>query len=363
MRSIFLYVFCLFISFPLFAQFHNLKIPKSSPKVVETQQLGITNITVEYSSPATRGRDVWDRIIPYDGNPIPWRAGANMNTRIKFSTEVKINGERFPAGSYGFHIIPRKEGKWTLLFASNDNLWGSYYLDMEKEVFAKIDIATDSCAFQENLNFNFFNRTDSTLTVALQWANKSIPFQVEVDLNKTVIASLRYELRGINTNRWEAWNDAASWCLRRNTNLEEALHWAERSISGGYGGFAANKNINNLSTKMGILNALDRKEEANKIIEEVQTISYQPSEAFAFGNTLLREVKNYAAAKEFFVTAEQKYPNTWFLNVGKGFADYFLGDVKAGIKILKASKENAPPHAKPQLDAIIQQMEAGTFQF
>ena len=363
MYKVILYVILVFISFPLQGQFHNLKLPKSSPKVTETQQLGITEITISYSSPAVRGRDVWNSIIPFDSKPIPWRAGANMNTRLKFSTDVKINGIHFPTGSYGFHLIPRREGKWTILFASNDNLWGSYYLDPEKEVFAKINVEPESCAFQENMNFSFSDRTDSTFVIALQWADKSIPFTVEVDLNKTVLASLRYELRGINTNRWEAWNDAANWCLQRNTNLEEALSWAKRSIKGGFNGFAANKNINNLSTKLRLLNALNRKEEANKVIEEIQSISYQPGDAFNFGNTLLRELNNYTAAKDFFVKAAQKYPDTWFLVAGQGLADYFLGDVKGGIKTLENIMEKAPPQAKSRLETIIKQMQDGTFQY
>ena len=86
-------------------QFHTMKIPQSSPKVIETQRLGITDITVDYSSPATRGRDVWNEVINSYSDPnLAWRAGANMNTVITFSTDVTINGKSLKAGSYGFHI-------------------------------------------------------------------------------------------------------------------------------------------------------------------------------------------------------------------------------------------------------------------
>jgi len=250
------------------AQYHTLNLPRPSPGVQETQTLGITKITIEYSSPAVRGRDVWNEVVPYDGQPIAWRAGANMNTRIQFSTDVTINGVSVPAGSYGLHMIPRKEKDWSLLLAENDQQWGSYYLDIEKDVFKSIEITPGECDHRENLTYEFLDRTDSTLVVALDWEKKSIPFTVGVDLNKTVIESLHSELLGVNTYRWEAWNDAARWCLNRNTNLEEALEWANRSINGGYNGFAADKNLNNLSTKIEILKALRRDEEARTTMAE-----------------------------------------------------------------------------------------------
>ena len=106
------------------AQFHTMKIPQPSPKVLETQRLGITDITIDYSSPATRGRDVWDNVVS-SGNPdLAWRAGANLNTRISFSTDVTINGNPLKAGGYGIHVDV-EDGSYTIMFAHHDNLWGS----------------------------------------------------------------------------------------------------------------------------------------------------------------------------------------------------------------------------------------------
>ena len=119
MKNHFLLLPILLLALSAQAQFHTMKLPKASPHVLVTQQLGITDISIDYSSPATKGRNVWEEVVPFEGKPIAWRAGADMNTRIKFSTDVTINGESFPAGSYGFHIIPHKEGKWELLFAEN----------------------------------------------------------------------------------------------------------------------------------------------------------------------------------------------------------------------------------------------------
>lgn len=343
------------------AQFHTLTIPQSSPEVVMTQTLGITKITIDYSSPAVRGRDVWNEVVPFDGQPIAWRAGANMNSRIQFSTDVAINGEKIPAGSYGLHMIPRKEGAWSLLLAENDEQWGSYYLDVDKDVFKSIEMSPEECPFRENLTYEFLARTDSSVIVALEWEKKRIPFTVSVDLNKTVIESFRSELLGINTYRWEAWNDAAQWCLRRNTNLEEALSWANRSINGGYNGFAANKNLSNLTTKIQLQKALGQRQEARQTKEEAVSIPIQgPMEANNFGRFLISE-GDFDLSKQVFERGCVLFDEPWFLQLGIAVSDYFLDNRKEAVKTMKAVIGRSPENFKPRIEEMTKEMEAGKF--
>ena len=88
MRRLLVVLLTVFLSYNLAAQFHTLNMPQGSPRVQETQRLGITEITLDYGSPALRNRDVWKDVVPQGGDPIPWRAGANMATTIEFSTDV-----------------------------------------------------------------------------------------------------------------------------------------------------------------------------------------------------------------------------------------------------------------------------------
>ena len=361
LKPLITFLLCIAFQAFTFAQFHTLTIPKVSPEIVETQMLGITKITIDYSSPAVRERDVWNNVVPYDGQPIAWRAGANMNTRIKFSTDVTINGEKIPAGSYGLHMIPRKDAGWSLLLAKNDEQWGSYYLDVEKDVFKSIEINPEECPFRENLAFEFLGRTDSTLVVALEWEKKRIPFTVGVDLNKTVIESFRSQLLGINTYRWEAWNDAARWCLQRKTNLEEALSWAERSINGGYNGFAANKNLSNLTTKIQLQQALGQNEEARKTKEEAVSIPVQdPMEVNNFARFLINE-GDYDLSRKTFARGCEFFDNPWFLQLGVAVSDYFLDKKQEAVKTMKEVLKRSPDNFKGRIEEMMKEMEAGTF--
>jgi hypothetical protein len=322
------------------AQFHTLKMPQASPAVTETQQLGITNITVDYSSPAVNGRKVYETVVPKNGDPIPWRAGANVNTKITFSTDVLINGKPLPAGTYGFHTIP-SEGDWTLLFAHASEQWGSYYLDRHKDVSLEVTATPADNPFSENLNYTFENRTDSTVEVAIAWENLRIPFTVEVDLNATVLNSLRSELRGVNTYHWQAWSDAAQWCLSRNTNMEEALTWINRSIDGGYGGFASNKNMTNLSLKSDILYKMGDEKSAEAILQEALTFATNADEMYGSGMSLLRN-KRTSEAVDVFALCTKKYPQVWYPYLGQARALSQVGDFKQAVKAIDKALSMAP---------------------
>ncbi len=343
-----------------YGQFHTLKIPRPSNLVSESQRLGVTDITIKYSSPSVNNRDVWNEVVPLDGNPVPWRAGANLNTTIEFSTDVLINNQPLKAGKYGFHIIYKKDGACTLLFAHANNLWGSYYLDTDKDITLKVEVSPQTCQFSEKLDYEFLNWQEDAVDIALEWADKQIPFRVSVDLNKTVINSFRSELRGENTNRWQAWNDAASWCINRDINLEEALKWVNRSIDGGYNGFAANKNLTNMTTKLNALIKLNHKEELSTVIEEVLALDYTDWEAFNFSRNLM-DSENFLLAKNLLKKAHLKHPDRWFLLINDAISSYYLGDKKEAIKLMKKTKSLIPQERLARVDEVIAEMKAGTY--
>lgn len=331
------------------AQFHTLKIPQVSPEVTEIQKLGVTDITINYSSPGVKGRKVFETIVPKNGDPIAWRAGANMNTTITFSTDVTINGKELKAGTYGYHAIPT-DADWTLIFAHASQQWGSYYLDREKDVTLEVSATPVQNEMSEQLNYTFENRTDSTLEVAVEWENLRIPFTVEVDLNATVLASLRSELRGINTYHWQAWSDAARWCLNRNTNLEEALVWINRSIDGGFNNFAANKNFTNVALKSDILYKMGNKDVAKTTMEEALALpgDINVGDVYGAGMSLLMS-KRTSEAVNVFNTCVMKYPKVWYPYLGQARAFSKSGDFKKAIKSLDKAIELGPQNYKGYL--------------
>jgi tetratricopeptide (TPR) repeat protein len=344
--------------------FHTLNFPSASPQVIEMQKLGITEIEINYHSPALNNRDVWNdpNVIPQNGEPIAWRAGANMNTTIAFSTDVLINEKPLSAGTYGFHVIP-KEDTYTLLFAHNNNQWGSYYLDLEKDISLSVDVEAEACPKTEQLDYEFLNRTENSVVVGLEWGEQRLPFTVSVDLNKTVVESFRNELRGLNTYRWEAWNDAAIWCLQHDTNLEEALEWVNRSIHGGFNGFAANKNLANLETKVRLLQKLNRTVELKETVTDALTLEASPYDLNGFSIFLLRNGL-YNEALSMTDHALKLHPDTWFLQLNHAIAQFFAKKKSRKTTILlENALNNAPEGYKPRVKEISDEIEKGTFTF
>ena len=360
LRSIFS-LLMLFSVMNVFAQFHTMKIPQASPEVSETQRLGVTDITINYSSPALRGRDVWNNpnIIHQNNEPRPWRAGANMATTINFSTDVKIEGESLKAGTYAFFVTAR-ENNYELLFAHNHQQWGSYYLDQDKDISLRVTVNAESCANSEQLDYEFLNRKENELTIGLEWGEIRLPFKVEVDLNKTVVESFRSELRGINTYHWQAWNDAALWCLNHDTNLEEALTWANRSIEGGLNGFAADKNPSNVITKLRLLKRLNQIDSFEETFLDMQNMLVDSHDANEINIAMLRFGKNEAAL-DYAGKMYKAYPEEWTFLLNHGIANYFVGNKTKAIKDVEKVIPLAPDYLKNRLNEIISEFKSDKY--
>ena len=133
MRKTIFAVLALATAVPLAAQQSQapkIVMPRVSPKASLMQTVGLTDVTITYSRPGVKGRTIWGGLVPYDK---VWRTGANEATKITFSNDVMINGQKLAAGTYSLHTIPAQSGDWTLAFNSVANQWGSFNYDQTKD--------------------------------------------------------------------------------------------------------------------------------------------------------------------------------------------------------------------------------------
>jgi len=72
----------------------NFETPRPSPNATVSQTVGVTHITIDYSSPGVKDRTIWGELVPFGE---VWRTGANEVTSITFDDPVKINGSELPA--------------------------------------------------------------------------------------------------------------------------------------------------------------------------------------------------------------------------------------------------------------------------
>ena len=213
------------------------KQPRASQKAWVGQTVGLTNMKVVYHRPAVKDRQVWGKLVPYDQ---VWRAGANENTIVYFSDDVKVEGQPLPAGKYGLHLIP-SENEATVIFSKEHNAWGSYSYNPDDDALRVSIKPVKADRHYEMLTFQFDNVTPNTATCELAWGDKKFPFTIEADVHEVVLASLREELKTQSGWSWNGWNEAANYCAKNNINHEEAMKWAGRSV-------AMNPNPQNMMT-------------------------------------------------------------------------------------------------------------------
>lgn len=314
----------------------NLTTPRPSPAAKFTQTVGLTNITIKYSRPSVNDREIWGKLVPYnEGNPRPWRAGANENTVIHFSDDVTIEGKALAAGAYGLHIIPA-EDKATIIFSTNTSSWGSFFYNQSEDAL-RVDVKTKSCEHHEVLTYDVVALSNNEATIALSWADKRIPFKVGVDTHEITLANMRDELRSLPGFSWQGWNQAANYCLQNNINHEEAIGWADASIQRG-------ANFTNMSTKSGLLAQTGKAEESKEIMDNALKVATN-AELNVYGYQLLNQQKFDEAIKIFQMNVEQN-PND--PNVHDSLGEGYVlrdakGDKKLAIKSFKKSLSLNPP--------------------
>jgi hypothetical protein len=152
--------------------------PKPSPPAKVTQQVGLTDITVEYSSPAVKKRKVFTELVP-PGKM--WRTGANASTKITFSKDVTVGDKAVPAGTYSLLTIPGKS--WTVVLNKDTTIGGNMDKYKESDDVARVTVKPKSIPSRERLTFIFSDFTDSGVNLDLEWekVRVSIPITVATE--------------------------------------------------------------------------------------------------------------------------------------------------------------------------------------
>jgi len=328
--------------------------PMVSPQASISQTVGITKIEVIYSRPAVNDRKVWGEVVRLspenDTNARPWRAGANENTTISFSTDAFVGGKTIKAGQYGLHLIIRSNGIVECKFSTNYQSWGSYYYD-ESEVVASVNTKWEDHAPTERLKYEFDSLTNESVQLSLNWGDKRIPIPIRVDVKATTLASLQQEIQNKHMINYMGPQEAAAWCLRNDTNLEQALGWANYSIS-----FV--KVFSNLKTKAEILKKTGKTEEAEKVMQEALSMG-AVFEIHGYGRELIEQDKKDEALKIFLYNAK-KHPNEWPVNYGVAKAYAAKADYKTAIQYLnKSIKNNKQERRQTFLAQKLEQLKKG----
>lgn len=275
--SLFVVLFVLCCAGAAFAQ---VITPRPSQAASVMQRIGATDVTITYSRPGVKGRQIWGDPLPGQTNNVKgeatlddqnvrpkgapivpwghvWRTGANEATTFVVSDEVLINGQKLAAGSYSLHTVPNKD-EWTIVFNNQANQWGSFNYDAAKDtlrVKAKPQWLTES---EEWLTYSFDPVGDDSAQVNIRWEKVSVPFTIKVpDVAASTVARLKTAVANAKADDWQTPMQAGNFLINNKDTADDALgmEWLDRSIK-------VKETFRNLVVKANALYKLGKKDEA-----------------------------------------------------------------------------------------------------
>ncbi|QYA26271.1 DUF2911 domain-containing protein [Gramella sp. MT6] len=220
MKKLLSLVFIMCLTFSVNAQ---IQTPQPSPAIKIEQKVGLTDVTLEYSRPAMRGRTIFGDLVPYGE---VWRTGANANTKINFSTDVMINGKKLEKGSYAIYSIPNKDS-WEVMFYSSTDNWGVPQNWDESKVALKAKAETTELPMSmDSFVIMLHDITNDSASLNFAWENTKATLLLEVPTDELATASIEKIMNGPTASDYFA---AGTYYHESGKDLEKAYQWVSKA--------------------------------------------------------------------------------------------------------------------------------------
>ena len=204
------------------AGLNDLDLPRESPVGKVSQQVGLTEIAVEYGSPAVKGRKIWGAVVPYDKL---WSLGAYQATKIRFSRDVTVGDKPVPAGTYALFAIPGKTA-WTLVLNKNADQLGTGHDYRAEQDVARVQVHPKTAPLRERLGFAFSTFTDDEASLEIAWEKLSVSIPIRVNTTQQVLSNIN-----ALDNTWRAYANAARYMLETKKDYDVGIRYIDQSVS------------------------------------------------------------------------------------------------------------------------------------
>ncbi len=226
MKKIKLSILLCVLSITTFAQ---IKTPQPSPIASSKQAFGLGEISLNYSRPQVKGRVIFGDLVPYDKI---WRTGANNSSKITFSDDVMIEGNKLAAGEYAVYTIPGKT-EWTIIFHKNLKMWGlgepGDYKEENDALRVKVK-STTIPSVVESFTMEISDVAAKTCKLVIAWEKTRVSVNISTDIDSKIEASIEKTLNPKPDAG--AYFSAASYYFENGKDLNKALEWVEKAIAG-----------------------------------------------------------------------------------------------------------------------------------
>lgn len=202
-----------------------VKTPQPSPSATVKQNIGLSEVTVDYSRPSANSRKVFGSLVPMDQ---VWRTGANGSTDITFKNDATFNGIAVPAGKYALYTIP-STNDWEVILYEDTEQWGAPKELKADQIAAKTKVkAEKSSTMSETLNIGFDDLKTDKANLVISWENTMVKIPIVMDSKKEVLESITKTLASKDAKASD-YNQAAGYYLQEKMDLKKALEYATKA--------------------------------------------------------------------------------------------------------------------------------------
>ncbi len=247
-----------------------IKSPQPSPTATITQKVGVSNISVEYSRPGAKEREIFGGLVSYGKM---WRTGANKATKITFNENCVFGGAKVKKGSYSLFTIPG-EKEWTVVLNKNTELWGVGEYDEKNQVCSIVSKAIETKDFTESFTIDFGTFQSFSAIMSLKWANTKIDIKIEsLAAKKLEKQYLELLTKGPSANDYY---NGAKFFADNTSEYEMALEWINTAIDKRPDAFWMQFHKARILKKMG------NKKESISVAEEVIALAKEKKDDYGY---------------------------------------------------------------------------------
>jgi hypothetical protein len=150
--------------------------PRPSQLGSVTQHINETKVTLEYSRPVARGRVLFGELVPWGKI---WTPGANDATTIALTTDVKVNGEALPKGTYTVWSVP-EAARWTIVFNSEHPVFHNRYDTVAQKDVLRVQTTPRQGLHMETLAWYFPVVDGRKAELVAHWGTTVVPIEIQV---------------------------------------------------------------------------------------------------------------------------------------------------------------------------------------
>ena len=204
-----------------------IKTPSPSPLGIIQQKVGLADVEIQYSRPGVKDRVIFGGLLQYGEI---WRTGANAATRISFSDDVELAGQKVAAGEYAIYTIPGKD-EWAFILYSDLSLGGNVDNYKAENEVLNLKVKPENLPMKiETLTFDIGHIRNSSALISLMWENTKLTISLEADYDSKVMAQIDDLMENPLSEAHGIYAGAANYYFNEDKDLNKALEWMNAAL-------------------------------------------------------------------------------------------------------------------------------------